>query len=106
MKEDIQEIVRAQVVEHLRVQRQLDLQEMKRAPEPRMSNAMLLASPFGRLPQDVGTAAHYSGRSMTLAPVNPAGPPAASQEPDLWMSGMATVLGVAVLLSALRSVWE
>jgi len=28
------------------------------------------------------------------------------QEPDLWMSGLATVLGMAVLLAALRSVWE
>jgi hypothetical protein len=103
MLEDHRQIVKAQVAAHLRA-RQQALARMP-APEPRISNAMLLASPFGKLPQDASLAAHTTGRSTTLAPGNPA-PPAPPQEPDLWMSGMATVLGVAVLLSALRSVWE
>jgi hypothetical protein len=102
MLEDHREIARAQVAAHLRMRRQAEARMP--APEPRMSNAMLLASPFGKLPQDTGLAFHTTGRSMTLAPGTPALPP--PQEPDLWMSGLAALLGLAVLLAALRSVWE
>ena len=101
--EDSREIVRAQAAAHLRV-REHALANMP-APEPRMSNAMLLASPFGKLPEDVGVTTYTTGRSMTLArgTSTQSMPP---REPDLWASGLATVLGVVVVLVALRSAWE
>ena len=106
MTEDVEEMMRAQLAEHLRVLRQLQLQERRQPPEPRMSNAMLLASPFGKLPQDVGVAAQSAGSGMTLVPGSPAALAPATAEPNLWTSGLVTLGGLLVLWLALRRLWE
>lgn len=108
MTEDIREVLRAQLAEHLRVERQLQLQAQQRkpAPEAQVNNAMLLVSPFGKLAEDTDAATRSTGRGMTLAAGSQATASPAAAEPELWMSGLATLLGLVVLFAALRSAWE
>lgn len=106
MIEDIGEVMKAQIVEQPLVQRQVQSHE-RTQPPARGSTSLLLASPFDKLPQQAGKVVQSHGYGITLAPGMQSVPSLPTpQEPDLWMSGLATVLGMAVLLAALRSVWE
>lgn len=99
-------MMKAQIAENPLVQRQLRVQGQTQTPGGG-STSMLLAPPFDKPPQEEGTVVQSDGHGITLATAMQAVPSLpAPQEPDLWMSGSATLLGMAVLLAALRSVWE